>query len=98
MIERILKHPYFNMVFSFLLGIGIVALIRPACKDATGQPTVCSISKAPPVNEWNNTVYHVGSKCYEYKTKTVDCPKDKSGYIESFTSQFQTRNSHLNAP
>jgi hypothetical protein len=95
MIQRILSHPYFNTVFSFLIGVGIVALIRPVCRDSLGQPTPCTIPKAPPVKEWDGAVYNLGSKCYEYKTKTVDCPKDKKDYIESFTSQFNARQSHL---
>jgi hypothetical protein len=93
MIRQILNSPLFNIAFSFLLGIGIVAILRPMCKDSTGQYTECKVDKAPPVKDWNDTVYRIGSKCYEFKTQTIECPKDKTQYIESFKSQFQQRES-----
>ena len=93
-----MKKPMFNIGFSLLLGIGIIAIFRPLCKDGNGKETECSVNKAPPVADWNNAVYHLGSKCYEYKTATIDCPKDKKDYIEAFNSDFQQRNSHLSAP
>lgn len=99
MIQRILKNPLFNIAFSFLLGVGLVAIFRPMCKDSTGQPTECKIDKAPPVKDWDGAVYRIGSKCYEFKTQTIECPKDKTQYIEAFKSDFQKRESPIqNAP
>jgi hypothetical protein len=61
----------------------------------TGKDGECATAKAPPVNEWNDVVYRIGSKCYEYKTNTIDCPKDKTDYIEAFKSDFLNRNSMI---
>lgn len=99
MIQNILKKPMFNIGFSFLLGLGIIAMFRPLCKDITGKPIECTKDKAPVVKDWEGAVYRIGSKCYEYKTQTIECPKDKGTYIESFRSDFSARNSILtNAP
>jgi hypothetical protein len=98
MIQDVMNKPLFNIAFSLLLGIGLVAIFRPLCKGSDGQPSACTLDKAPPVKEWDGAVYHLGSKCYEYKTTTVDCPNGKKDYIESFSSEFANRQSHLNAP
>lgn len=95
MIQDIMKKPMFNIAFSFILGVGIIAIFRPMCKDESGKPVECTTNKAPPVADWDNAVYRVGSKCYEYKSQIVDCPKNKKDYIEAFQSEFNQRNSHL---
>ena len=95
MIHDVMKKPLFNIIFSFLLGIGIIAIFRPTCKDESGKPIDCTTNKAPAVADWNNAVYRVGAKCYEYKTTIVECPKNKKDYIEAFQSEFQQRESHL---
>lgn len=90
-----MKKPLFNIMFSFILGVGIIAILRPMCKDEDGKSIECSTNKAPPVADWDNAVYRVGSKCYEYKTQIIDCPTNKRDYIESFQSEFNQRNSPL---
>ena len=95
MIRDILKNPLFNIAFSFMLGVGIVAIVRPMCEGKNGE---CTIEKAPPVKDWDGAVYRVAGKCYEYKTQTIECPKSKEEFIESFNSQFSERKSHLSAP
>jgi len=77
-VENIMKNPLFNIAFSFLLGLGIVAIFRPACKG-----DACNTYKAPPVKEWDGAVYRIGGKCWEFKSTTVECPKT-GGEIESF--------------
>lgn len=96
MIQGIMKNPAFNIAFSFLLGVGIIAIIRPKCKS-TGKDGECASEKAPPVKDWDGAVYRVGNKCFEYKSNIVDCPKNKDQYIESFQSQFNNRESRLSA-
>lgn len=86
MLSKLLKNPLFNVTFSFLLGLGVVALVRPLCKDGE-----CTVKKAPPVKEWDGAVYRVGNKCHEYKTKSVECPA--SGMIESFRGEAVGRES-----
>lgn len=72
-----LKSKKFNILFSFLLGFGIMALLRPICNGAE-----CLIQKAPPLEEVNKATYQLGSKCYQFRSATVECPK--TGVIEPF--------------
>jgi hypothetical protein len=85
-----MKSEWFNVVFSLLVGIGIVAILRPTC---TGD--ACTTMKAPSPAEWNGYVYQMGSKCYEFKTQVVDCAGATA--IESFGEAGlpTSRNSHL---
>ncbi len=72
-----LKTKEFSMVFSFVVGLGLMALLRPIC-----QGKDCLIQKAPSVDEVNKTTYQLGSKCYQFRSQPVDCPKE--GVIEAF--------------
>jgi len=88
MLTDILKTQMFNIIFSFALGIGVIAILRPICKGDN-----CNLVKAPPLTEWDGFVYRMGSKCYEYKSNIIECPVD--GFIESFQGQFEQRRSRL---
>jgi hypothetical protein len=88
MLTDILKNKMFNLVFSFALGVGIVAVLRPIC-----QGDNCKVVKAPPTSEWDGYVYRMGSKCYEYKTEIIECPKE--GFIEGFGGAFTSRQSSI---
>ena len=79
MLSDFLKSKMFNIIFSFALGIGLVAILRPVC---TGD--ACKITKAPAPTDWDGYTYRMGSKCYEYKSSIDECPKDSSA-VESFT-------------
>jgi hypothetical protein len=59
-----------------ILGIGIMAVFKPKCKDE------CEIRKAPPIDDVVKTTYQIGTKCYQFKTKETVCPE--KGVIESF--------------
>jgi hypothetical protein len=72
-----LKTKQFNIIFSFILGLGIMSLFRPLC---TGSE--CAIQKAPPVDEVNKSTYQLGAKCYQFRSTPVDCPKTE--VIEPF--------------
>jgi len=88
MLTDLLKTQMFNIIFSFAIGIGIIAILRPICKGDS-----CNITKAPPLTEWDGFVYRMGAKCYEYKSNIIECPAN--GFIESFVDQFQQRRSRL---
>jgi hypothetical protein len=79
MIWDFMKTKNFNLVFSFILGLGIAAILRPACKGDQ-----CITMKAPPVHEVQSTTYQLGSKCLQFKLETADCPKSGK-VIEAFT-------------
>ena len=74
----ILKTRKFNIMFSFLIGLGLIAILRPVCKG-----DACMTLKAPPANEVNKATYQLGSKCYRFRVANVDCPT--KGVIEAFT-------------
>ena len=67
----------FNVFFSVMLGIGIVAIFRPICSGAE-----CTVSKPPKEDDFDKFVYRMGGKCQEFKTDIVECPP--SGAIEAF--------------
>jgi hypothetical protein len=72
-----LKTDQFKIVGSFIIGLGIMAILKPGCRGDT-----CKIMKAPPVEEVRATTYQIGEKCYQFKTDVISCPKE--GVIESF--------------
>jgi len=67
----------FNVFFSLMLGIGLVALFRPICSGSD-----CNVTKPPTENDFDKYVYRMGGKCHEFKTNVVECPA--SGAIEAF--------------
>jgi len=74
---KFLKTDAFDTAFSVILGIGIMALFKPMCNGAE-----CYIKKAPPYEEVNTSVYHLGEVCYQFRATPVKCPS--SGVIEPF--------------
>ena len=75
---NILNDKRFNMFFSFIVGLGLVCIVRPMC-----QGSECNIEKPPTEKDFDKYVYKMGgNKCYEFKTTIVDCPS--SGTIEAF--------------
>ena len=78
MIFDFMKTKKFNLVFSFLLGLGLMAVLRPVCKG-----DACILLKAPPAHEVKGATYQIGKKCYQFETFVIDCPN--SGVIESFS-------------
>ena len=61
-----LKTKNFHMLFSFLLGIFIVIIWKPVCKNDD-----CIKHELPDVNEINNSTYQIGNKCYQFRTNSV---------------------------
>jgi len=81
----VLNDERFSIFFSFILGLGIVSLIRPICSGSE-----CNKDKAPNDKDFDNMVYRFGGKCYEFKHTIVSCPP--SGTVEAFGSdQFARR-------
>lgn len=72
-----LKTKTFDAVFSFILGLGCIALLKPVCKGIN-----CQVQKAPPLDEVRSSTYQMGSKCYKFEIKHTDCPE--KGVIEPF--------------
>jgi hypothetical protein len=77
-LAELLKDERFNVFFSFILGVGIVCILRPVCSGAE-----CSVTKAPEDKDFDKYAYRMGKgKCYEFKSEVVDCPV--SGAVEAF--------------
>lgn len=72
-----LKSESFAIISSVILGIGIVVIFKPMCKSSE-----CIIQKAPSIDEITKTTYDIKGKCYQFHTKSVDCPTN--GVIEPF--------------
>ena len=96
-IIKFINDKRFDMFFSIMLGIGLVAIFRPMCSGSE-----CNITKAPTEKDFDKYVYRMGgSKCYEFKTEIVECPS--SGTIEAFREcqitkygdQFSRRNTPI---
>ncbi len=77
MLADILKDPRFDVVFSFLMGVFIILLIKPICKGDS-----CFTYKAPPMKEINEHAYKIGDICYKFVPKESKCPA--MGVIEPF--------------
>jgi len=96
-IIKFINDKRFDMFFSIMLGIGLVAIFRPMCSGSE-----CNITKAPTEKDFDKYVYRMGgAKCYEFKTEIVECPS--SGTIEAFREykiakygdQFSRRNTPI---
>lgn len=77
MIWDFLKSKEFNVIFSFLLGLGLAAILRPACKGDQ-----CLTLKAPPMKDMKEATFQLGNKCYQFEIENVECPS--KGIIEAF--------------
>ncbi len=76
---EVLKTEKFALAFSFIIGFALVAIAVPVCRGEE-----CFVKKAPLVSEMKKTTYKLGSKCYQFRPETVDCPA--KGAIEAFRS------------
>ena len=77
-IIKFINDDRFNVFFSVVLGIGLVALFRPICSGSE-----CNVSKPPTENDFDKYAYRMGNgKCYEFKTELIECPS--SGAVEAF--------------
>jgi hypothetical protein len=72
-----LKSEGFKVVGSAILGVGLMAVLKPMCRGPS-----CVVQKAPSVDEVTRSTYQVGSKCYQFKTSVITCPE--KGVIEPF--------------
>jgi hypothetical protein len=61
-----------KILMSIILGLGIAALFRKACKNKR-----CILFKAPPLEELKDKIYKFDNKCYTYTTKQTKCDKNK---------------------
>lgn len=81
MLLDVLKDPKFDTVFSVLMGIFLMLLLRPICKGES-----CFNFKAPPLKEIQEHAYKMDDRCYKFVPKDVKCPM--TGVVEPFQWQI----------
>ena len=74
---KFLQTDAFDAVFSFILALGCMALLKPICREKE-----CQVQKAPPFEEVKTSTYQMGSKCYKFHIEYKECPD--AGAIEPF--------------
>ncbi len=74
---EVMKTEKFANAFSAIVGFALVVLMIPVCKGDS-----CIVKKAPSVEEMKTSTFRIGSKCYQFRPQTVDCPAN--GAIEAF--------------
>ena len=92
-LNSLLHDEKFNYLFSLLLGVGLICILRPMCSGKE-----CATLKPPLEKDFDKFVYRMSNKCYEFKTNVISCPS--TGAIEAFKSgsdNFSRRSSLLNS-
>jgi len=60
-------------IISIILGLGLAALFRKACKDGD-----CLHFESPPIKDLTSgNVYKYGNECYNYNISTQKCDSNK---------------------
>lgn len=59
------------IIVSILLGLGLAALFRSACKDGK-----CIVIDGPPSQETDKYYYKIDSDCYKYTPVATECRSD----------------------
>lgn len=79
-LATLLQDEKFNLFFSFILGIGIICILRPICSGSE-----CNINKPPVEKDFDQYVYRMAAgKCYQFTSEITECPSN--GAIEAFQS------------
>jgi len=67
-ISKALDTEFGYILISILLGFGLAALFRTACKDGK-----CMVIASPPVEETSKFYYKVDDDCYKYTPVATKC-------------------------
>lgn len=67
-IKKALDTEFGSIVISVLLGIGLAALFRTACKDGK-----CVVITGPPKMETDHYYYKVDDTCFKYTPVSTEC-------------------------
>jgi hypothetical protein len=57
-----------SYIISVILGLGLAALFRKACKDNN-----CIVIKGPAIDEVNKHFYKINDNCYRYSPVFTEC-------------------------
>lgn len=67
-VTKIVSSKTGSIIVSIILGLGIAALFRKACKDNN-----CIVIKGPNIEEIQKYYYKVNEDCYKYKPVVTEC-------------------------
>lgn len=69
-VKRLMLSKTGSILISIVLGLGLAALFRKACKD-----NQCIVIKGPNVEEIQRHYYKVNDDCYKYEPVLSKCDK-----------------------
>lgn len=75
-LQKILNSDAGKYIISILLGIGLSTLFRNACNDRK-----CIVFKAVAPEKVNDKIFKIGNDCYQYRSKQIECSKNKETEI-----------------
>jgi hypothetical protein len=67
-VDKVMNDGMGSVIISIVLGLGLAALFRKACKDGS-----CIIIKAPKQSDINKYYYKIDDDCFKYTPYVVDC-------------------------
>jgi hypothetical protein len=70
LVKKVLNDGMGSIVISILLGLGLAALFRRACKGDR-----CIVIKAPSLTEVAKHYYKVDADCFKYTPQVVPCTR-----------------------
>lgn len=70
--KKILNTETGKIVISILLGLGLATLFQRVCNDKN-----CILFHGPVISEFDNKIYKIGEKCYQYTAKPDICDSRK---------------------
>jgi hypothetical protein len=68
MLRNIMDSDSGAIVVSIMLGLGLAAVFRTACKGGR-----CVVVNGPPMSDVRDKVYRLDDKCYRYTPYVVPC-------------------------
>jgi hypothetical protein len=70
LVKKLVDDKFGSIVVSVILGLGLAALFRRACKGDG-----CMVVKAPNAGEVSKYYYKIDADCFKYTPQVVPCPE-----------------------
>lgn len=78
-LNRVMMSDFGSIFISVLLGLGLAALFRRACRGDG-----CVVVQAPDVSELRKNTYRTSDgNCYRYTPTEVSCPLFRTGVVRT---------------
>lgn len=72
-VKAILDSKMGSIVISIILGLGLAAMFRKACKDNR-----CIMIKGPKMEDVDKYYYKINSDCYKYSPVITECNEQET--------------------